>query len=239
MSDFVKLVMENVIFVVQFLFIVLAIFLLAYIVEKRVLISSGVKERILNTKSIVFIGLFSALSTVLMLFEIPLFFAPSFYKIDLSEIPVLIITFTLGPTAGVLTEFCKILLKLVFRSSSTAFVGELANFTVGCSLILPASFFYLFNKGKKNALIACAIGTLCMTAFGSAFNAIYLLPKYAQMFGLPIQEFVNMGNAINPAINSVSTFVLFSVVPFNLLKGVVVSVVTLLLYKRLRFIFKS
>ena len=133
MSDFVKLVMENVIFVVQFLFIVFAIFLLAYIVEKRVLISSGIKERILNTKSIVFIGLFSALSTVLMLFEIPLFFAPSFYKIDLSEIPVLIITFTLGPTAGVLTEFCKILLKLVFRSSSTAceFYCRLQPYTAG------------------------------------------------------------------------------------------------------------
>ena len=239
MSNFVNLIMENVLFVVQFLFIVFLIFLLAYIVEKKAKFSSGVKERILNTKSIVYIGLFSALSTVLMLFEIPLFFAPSFYKIDLSEIPVLIITFILGPTAGVLTEFCKILLKLVFRSSSTAFVGELANFTVGCSLILPASFYHLFNKRKNNVLISCVIGTLRMTAFGSAFNAIYLLPKYAQMFGLPIQEFINMGHAINPAINSVETFVLFSVVPFNLLKGIIVSAVTILLYKRLGFLFKS
>ena len=78
-----------------------------------------------------------------------------------------------------------------------------------------------------------AVGTLIMTVFGSAFNAIYLLPKFAEMFGMPLDAIVGMGTQVNSAINSVSTLVLFAVVPFNLLKGVIVSALTFLLYKRI------
>ena len=78
-----------------------------------------------------------------------------------------------------------------------------------------------------------AVGTLIMTVFGSAFNAIYLLPKFSELFGLPLDTIVGMGTAVNGAINSVSTLVLFAVVPFNLLKGIVVSALTFLLYKRI------
>ena len=76
-------------------------------------------------------------------------------------------------------EFVKILLKLLFKGTSTAFVGELANFAVGCSFILPAAVVYAFRKTKKTALLACILGTLCMTVFGTAFNAVYLLPAFS------------------------------------------------------------
>ena len=71
-----------------------------------------------------------------------------------------------------------------------------------------------------------------MTVFGSLFNAVYLLPKFAQLFGMPLDAIIGMGTAVNSAINSVSTLVLFAVVPFNLLKGLIVSIITYLLYKR-------
>ena len=163
----------------------------------------------------------------------PLFFAPSFYEIDLSEIPIMICTFYLGPVSGVVAELLKIIVKLVFKGTTTAFVGDFANFVVGCTFILPASIIYHAKPGKKTALIGMAVGTLIMTVFGSAFNAIYLLPKFSELFGLPLDTIVGMGTAVNGAINSVSTLVLFAVVPFNLLKGIVVSALTFLLYKRI------
>ena len=175
-----------------------------------------------------------------MFFEIPLFFAPSFYEMDLSELPVLICTFYLGPVAGVVCEFLKVVIKLLLKGTSTAFVGDFANFAVGCSMVLPASLLYHCKKSKSMALVGLAVGTVVMAVFGSAFNAFYLLPKFAQLYGMPLDAIIGMGTQVNPAITSVGTLVLFAVVPFNLLKGVVVSALTLVLYKRVeRLFFRS
>ena len=110
---------------------------------------------------------------------------------------------------------------------------------MGCTLILPAGILYLSRKTKRMALIACITGTLCMTLFGSAFNAVYLLPKFAQLFGMPLEAIVGMGTKINPSITSVETMALFAVAPLNLLKGTIDTVLTMLLYKRLSPILKS
>ena len=131
-------------------------------------------------------------------------------------------------------EALKILLKLLLKGTSTLFVGDFANFVVGCSLILPASIVYHCNKTKKGAVIGLAIGTLVMTVFGSLFNAVYLLPKFAQIYGMPLEAIIAMGTQVNASITSVSTLVLFAVVPFNILKGILVSFLTMLLYKRVQ-----
>lgn len=239
MSSFLEKAAENAIFLAEFLGIVLAIFLLAYLVERKVAKERGIDGKLLTTKKLSMIGLFSALSVILMFFEIPLPFAPPFYKIDFSEVPVLIVTFAFGPVAGVLTEFCKILLKLVFKSTSTAFVGELANFIIGCSMILPASFVYLYRKSKGFAIGGCVLGTICMSVFGTMFNAVYLIPKFAQLYGMPLESIIAMGTAVNPAINSLYSLVLLAVFPFNIVKGVSVSVFTLILYKKLSLILRA
>jgi riboflavin transporter FmnP len=129
-------------------------------------------------------------------------------------------------------ELIKIVVKLLFKGTTTAFVGDFANFCVGASMILPATIVYHVKKSKKAALIGMACGTLVMTAFGSFFNAVYLLPTFSALFGMPLEQIIGMGKAVNPAITSVSTLVLFAVVPFNLLKGVIDCAVTYLLYKR-------
>lgn len=235
---FLDALVTNLVFFMQFLGIVAIIFLIAYLLERLHNKQLAYTGKLLTTRKLTMIGLFSAISTILMMFEIPLPFAPPFYKIDISEVPVLIITFGFGPMAGILTEFCKILLKLVFRSTSTAFVGELANFIIGAGLVLPAGCIYLWKKDRKKAYIACIFGTICMTVVGSFLNAVYLLPTFAKLYGMDIDTIVAMGSAINSNINSVSTMVLLAVVPFNIVKGIVVSLITLILYKKLSHIMK-
>lgn len=235
MNHLMQSIYENTIFLAEFFLIVVIIFLIAYLFERYI----GKVGKILTTQKLSIIGLFSAISFILMLFEISLPFAPAFYKIDISEAPVLIISLAYGPVAGVLTEFCKILLKLLIRSTSTAFVGELANFIIGCSLILPASFLYMIRRTKKIAISGVVLGTVIMTMFGSLFNAIYLLPTFSKMYGMPLDQIVAMGTSLNPMIDSISTLVLFCVVPFNVIKGVLVSGITIGLYKKLSVILKS
>ena len=179
------------------------------------------------------ISICAAIAAVLHMLDFPLLFlAPEFYKPDLSELPVMLCGFYLGPTATVVCEAIKIILKLLLKGTTTAFVGDFANFAVGCSLVLPATVVYHIKKTKGFAIAGLAVGTVVLTVFGSAFNAIYLLPKFAQLYGIELKHIVQMGTAINAGITSVSSFVLLAVVPLNLIKGLSISVLTMLLYKR-------
>ena len=221
---------SNLSFLLVCLLVFAGLFVVALLFE-RLLMKD--RKKLSDTRYLTYTALLSAMAGVLMLFEIPLFFAPSFYKMDLSELPVLICTFYLGPVAGVVSELLKVALKLILKGTSTAFVGDFANFAVGCSFVLPASVLYHSLPSRRRAVLGLVLGTLVMTVFGSAFNAVYLLPKFAALFGMPLDVIVGMGTKVNDAITSVSTLVLFAVVPFNLLKGVVVSLLTMLLYKRI------
>lgn len=185
-----------------------------------------------SAKYIAFVGIFGAISAVLMILEFPLPFAPPFYKLDFSEVPVLISSFSLGPIAGMLTELIKVVLHVLFKGSSTAGVGDVANFMVGCFFVVPAGIIYLQRKTKKNAIIGMAVGTVLMVAAGCLVNAFILLPTYARVFNMPIDTLVGMGTAVNSNVNSIFTFVMLCVAPFNLVKGVAVSVITFFLYKR-------
>ena len=239
MTQLIQSETDNAIFVLQFLGIVVAIFIVAYAFEKYSQKKQGVKVKILTTRKIAMTGMFSAIAGVLMLIEVPLvFIAPEFYGLDLSELPVLICGFAFGPVAGVVAEFVKIIIKLFFKPTSTAFVGELANFVVGCSLILPATIIYRLKKSKRMAISACVIGTLCITIVGTIFNAVYLLPKFAQLFGMPLESIIQMGREINEHITNITSFVVCAVAPMNLIKGTLVSVITLLIYKKISPILK-
>lgn len=176
------------------------------------------------------IAMLTAVAEILMLFEIPLPFAPAFYEIDLSEVPILIGCFAMGPVAGVIIETLKILLNFLINGTITAGVGEMANLAIGCAFIVPAGVIYKMRKNRKNALIGMVAGTICMTVIGGFLNAYVLLPAYAAAFG-GIDAIIGMGTAVNGNINGLASFVLLAVVPFNLVKGVVVSVVTFVLYK--------
>lgn len=239
-KDLVKQASENIGFVISFLLVIVAVFALAYVAERLIQKKNGVNEKVFTTRKVAMIGMFSAISGILMLFEfsVPMI-APPFYELDFSELPVLICGFAFGPAAGVMAEFLKILIKLFLKSTSTAFVGDLANFVVGCTMILPATIIYHIKKNKKFAVIACVVGTICMAGFGSAFNAIYLIPAFSQLYGMPLETIIALGTKINAAIDDVVSFVIICVAPLNLLKGTMISVLTMLVYKPLSPIIKE
>ena len=178
------------------------------------------------------IGICSAIAAILHVLDFPVGFAPEFYKLDFSELPVLLCGFYLGPSATIACEGVKILLKLLLKGTSTAFVGDFANFVVGCSFVLPATIWYHAHKSRHSAVIGLILGTVSMAVLGSAFNAVYLLPKFSQLFGLPLDTIIAMGAKIHPSVSNITTFVMLCVAPLNLLKGAAVSILTLLLYKR-------
>lgn len=186
-----------------------------------------------KTRRICTVAICGAIAAVLHMLDFPLLFlAPEFYKLDFSEVPVLLCGFFLGPSASVLCEMVKIFLKLMLKGTSTAFVGDFANFVVGCTLVLPAVFIYHAHKSRHSAIVGLVFGTLCMSIFGSLFNAVYLLPKFSQLYDLPLDSIIAMGTAINGNITSLTTFVALAVAPLNLVKGALVSVLTVLLYKK-------
>ena len=190
-------------------------------------------RRVSAARRVSIIGICSALAAVLHMLDFPLpFLAPGFYKLDFSEVPVLLAGFFLGPSATVACEGVKILLKLLLKGTTTAFVGDFANFVVGCCFVLPAVVIYHLRKTKFSAVIGLVVGTLAMAVFGSAFNAVYLLPKFSQLYGIPLDVIVGMGTAINKSVTGVFSFVSICVAPLNLVKGVMVSFLTMLLYKR-------
>ncbi len=240
-SSIGRAISSNAGYVMGFLFIIVALIAIAFFFEKMAQRSKDVDEPILTTRKMAMIGMFSAVATILMMFEIPLFFAPGFYKLDFSELPILIGSLAFGPVSGVLMEFVKVLLKLLIKGTSTAFVGDLANFAVGCSFILPASIIYNYKKTKTNAITGLVIATVIITVFGTVFNAVYLLPAFAALYGMPMDALLAMGVEANPLVKEgdVVTFVIACVAPLNLIKGTLNALVTMLVYKKLSPILKT
>ncbi len=192
-----------------------------------------------NVRYLSIIAILGSMATIIMLFEFPLGFAPDFYKIDLSEVVVLIGAFALGPLAGVAIEAIKILLNLMINSSITMGVGELANFLIGISLVVPASVIYKRHHTRKYAIYGLIIGVLVMTLIGALLNAFVLLPAYAFAFEMTVADLVMFGTYLNSHITTLTRFILLAVVPFNLIKGIIVSILVILIYKRVSFMIKG
>ncbi|MBR4971519.1 MAG: ECF transporter S component [Oscillospiraceae bacterium] len=221
-------ILENLSFIGMCIVIVAALFLLAKLSEKKLTL-----HKVSEARRISIVAICAALATVLHILDFPLvFLAPEFYKLDFSELPVMLCGFYLGPSAAVACEGIKILLKLLLKGTSTAFVGDFANFAVGCSLVLPAIIIYHLHKSRKSALLGLIVGSLVLTIFGTAINAVYLLPKFAQLYGMSLDMIIGMGSKVNASVTDVTTFVLICVAPLNLVKGTMVSILTMLLYKR-------
>lgn len=185
------------------------------------------------------ISIFAAIATVLTFFELPVFFAPGFYKLDFSDVIVLISGFSLGPLAGILTEFLKVLLKLLIKGSTTVVLGDFAGFVAGVALTLPSAVFYKKYRTFKGACVAMLLGIICLTAVSAVLNYFILLPTYEILFSISENTIISLGNAINPLISDKFTFILFVVCPFNLLKGALICAVTLVLYKKLSVVINN
>ena len=193
-----------------------------------------------GVRTMVQIAMLAAVATVLMLWEVPLpFIAPSFYKMDLSEVPIMIGAFAMGPLAAAVIELIKILLNFVLNGTTTAGVGELGNFIMGCALVMPAGFIYKQAKTKKHAIIGMATGIVCMAVASALVNGLLLLPAYGKAFGMPVDAFIQMGSAVHGSVHNLLTFAALIIFPFNLFKYTLTSLIVFLIYKRIRVVLKG
>lgn len=184
----------------------------------------------LRLNKLIKISLLSVIAFLIQYIEIPLPFFPEFLKIDASDIPALLGAFALGPVEGVIIELFKNIIHGLM-GTKTAFVGELANFLVGGAMAFVVGYMYKYNKSRKTAIFALLIGSIFMSIIAGVLNYYVFLPLYQKVLHVPMEAFVQMGSAVNPAIKDLKTFILWSIVPFNLIKGIVVSAITLGVYK--------
>ncbi len=199
--------------------------------EKKKLFSI---KPILNVNAMVKISFLSVVAYILMIIEIPVMFFPVFLKIDLSDIPALIAGFALGPVGAIIVEFVKNVLHLITKTD-TGGVGELANFLVGIALVVPAAISYRVSRTKKAAFIGMGIGVLVMALVAALANYFILLPFYATI--MPLEQVIAISAAANGAIKDMTTLILYAIIPFNLLKGVIVVIFTGVIYKKISHLF--
>ena len=172
------------------------------------------------------VAILAAAASILYLIQIPIV---AFYKLDLSNIPVLLGAFSMGPVPGMLVLALKSAIGLLH--SNSAGVGELADFVMGAALVLPAALIYQKNKTRKNAIIGMAVGTVCMVIAGVLANKYIMLPFYMGAFHMDMDGILRFANVAG--VDSETKLLLLITGPFNLLKGVVLSVVAGLIYKPL------
>lgn len=171
------------------------------------------------------IAIFSSLAIIVSFFSFPIFFLPGLFKLDLSETIVLIGAFSLGPIAGVLIEILKIILRFIILGTRTAFIGELANLLVGLSLVVPSAILYSKVRDFKHAVIGMILGLFSMILVAAIINYFIIIPFYKVLVSSDFLIKLGFNNDIN--------FILFAVIPFNFIKGLVSCIGAVILYKRL------
>ena len=198
------------------------------------------KKPIISTKLIARTAVFAAISIILytvpfLKFSLPIF--PAFLEIHLDEIPAFLAGFAYGPLSGFLVILLKTVVKLPL--TGTAGVGELADFIYSVAFVLPAAFIYKKHRTLKGALVSIGIATIVQIVVSSLCTTFIMLDMYSKLYHLPKAVILSMCQKINPAIKDLGLPFLFMVaLPFNALKDVIVVVATLILYKRLRLLFK-
>lgn len=196
-------------------------------------------KKVLTTKNLTMIAMLSAIAAVLMIFEIQLPFSPSFVKFDFSDLPVMLGGFLIGPFAGGIIAFMKILLHFLLNGTTSFFVGDLSNLLLTLSFVLPASFIYQQKKTKKTAIQGLLVSIICTNLLAIIFNLFLIFPLYLKVLNLKMVDLINMIHVVNPLVKDVFTMIVFSLLPFNLFKYSIVSMITMLSYKKLSILFKE
>lgn len=233
---------EGVCIMVKLGITIVVVFLVSILAEYILYKIKGVRvSQKFRINRLVIVAMLSAIAILLNLFGFPLWFVPGFYKLDISSLPSLIGGFALGPVAGVAVEAIKILLNLLINGTKTACIGEISNFVISCAFVLPASVIYYANKTRKNAFIGLICGVVINCIVGALLNAYLLIPLYAKVFYKTedISGIIKAGTDKNSLIHDLRSFILFAVVPFNLIKTVLVTVVTGIIYKPVSHLLKK
>lgn len=187
-----------------------------------------------NSRRIVMTAMLSAVAFLLMFIEFPIpAIIPSFIKLDFSELPALIASFSLGPVSGIAVCLVKNLLHILIKGTSSAGIGELSNFLLGVCFVVPAGLIYKKDHGRKGALIACLVGALTMGILCVPINYFVTYPAYIRFYGMPLEGIIGMYQSILPAVRDLFWCLVIFNLPFTFFKGVCDAVFTFLIYKRI------
>lgn len=198
--------------------------------DLKIITIGGINMENKKLNRLIKISLLSVIGFLLMFLEFALPIFPNFLKIDISDLPALIGTFAFGPAAGIGIELLKNILHGIFNGN-TMFIGELANFLVGSVFVIVSGLIYKTNKTRIVAVISLALGTIVMSIAAGILNYYVFLPLYETVLHFPISAVVGMGTKINPRITNLNSFIIWSIMPFNVIKGILVSAITVVVYK--------
>lgn len=177
-----------------------------------------------KTRMLIAIAMLSSISFVLMLLAFPLPALPAYLKVDFSDIPALIAAITMGPIAGILVAFLKNVLDWLFAGSPTGVpVGHMANFVTSILFLTPVYLIYRKATSSKGITYGLACGTISMAIGMSVLNYYVFLPMYAYFLNFPMETGTALFNSI-----------IFGILPFNLIKGILVATVMIVLFKRMK-----
>lgn len=192
----------------------------------------------LRTKDMTKVGMLSVIAFILMYFQLPItFVAPPFMKLDISDLPVLMGAFTMGPVFGIIIAALKNIMHIIFKGTMTAGIGELSNFLISSTFAFVSAYFYRKHRTYKGAIISLTLGVLAMTFLAMLSNYFVVFPLYAKV--MPMDAIIAMGSAITPRITGLFSMMIYSVLPFNLIKGFTTAAVMMLVYKKISPIFKD
>ena len=187
-----------------------------------------------RTHKLTVTAMLSAVAFILMFIEFPIpALIPSFVKMDISDLPELLAAFSLGPVYGVAVTFLKNLLHIVFKGTSSAYVGELCNFLLGAVFSLVAGFIYQRKKSRKSALIGAIIGAALMAIVSVPLNYFVVYPAYVVCYGMPLEAIIGMYQAILPSADSLIKCLTIFNMPFTFCKGMLDVLLCFLIYKPL------
>ncbi|MFF2752658.1 ECF transporter S component [Psychrobacillus sp. NPDC058041] len=177
-----------------------------------------------KTRMLIAIAMLSSVSFVLMLLAFPLPVLPAYLKVDFSDIPALIAAITMGPIAGILVAFLKNVLDWLFSGSPTGVpVGHMANFVTSILFLTPVYVIYRKASSSKGIMYGLASGTISMAMGMSVLNYFVFLPMYSYFLNFPMETGTALFNSI-----------IFGILPFNLIKGILVTIVMIVLFKRMK-----
>lgn len=178
----------------------------------------------LNLKKFVAVGMFSSIAYILMLLNFPFPGFPPFLNVDFSDLPALIAAIIFGPLAGVVVELIKNILDYVMTGSEVGVpVGHIANFLAGVAFVLPAYYIYKKIRSRRGLILALATATIFMAVFMAVMNYFFILPAYSLFMGM---ESMSTGETIQ--------LVTTAILPFNVIKGILMTIVFLLLFSKLQ-----
>lgn len=193
-----------------------------------------------GTQVLIRTSLLSVIAFLIMLWEFPLPMFPVFLKLDLSDIAAALAVFSISPWAGVWVEFLKNILHLLVIGTTTGYIGELANFILGSIFALTLGFIYRAKYNRRVTVVLGMIGaTLAMSLAAGFLNYYFFIPLYEKILGLNLNNLITMSGLANKLITDLKSLIIYAIVPFNLIKGLAVSLLAFFLYKRINFVLEK